>query len=451
MLIVSPAMMQDFDVVVIGTGAAGTAAALACAQVGRKVAIVDKRPFGGTCALRGCDPKKVLVGAEEIVHRYDAIRNSQALTGQLAIDWPALIRFKRTFTEPVPAERESTYREAGIATFHGAAHFTDASTIAVNDELLRAASIVIATGAHPAGLGIQGEEHVRTSDQFLDLQTLPQSIVFIGGGYISFEFAHVAARSGAKVTILHRGIRPLEQFDSDLVARLVDASKAAGIDVQLQTPVQSVEPRGSAFAVHAGEKTYVADLVVHGAGRVPELEDLDLKTGQVTQSKKGIIVNAFLQSESNPKVFAAGDSADSGGLPLTPVAAFTGEVAAHNILNGNARQARFEAIPSLVFTNPILGSVGARENDVDSASVSIQTGDMAQWYSYRRVGEKYATYKILVDRAEDRVLGAHILGPGAEELVNVFALAIWHRTPVAQLRDAIFGYPTYSSDITYML
>ena len=444
-------MTHDFDVAVIGTGAAGTAAALGCAKAGRKVAIIDKRPFGGTCPLRGCDPKKVLVGAEEIVHRYDAISDTRALTGTVAIEWPQLIRFKRTFTDPVPAERETLLKEEGVKTFHGAARFTDRDAIAVNDDVLHAGAIVIATGAHPGALGMPGEELVITSDQFLDLPTMPRSIVFIGGGYISFEFAHVAARSGAKTTILHRGARPLEGFDADLVAQLVKATQAAGIDLQVESPVQSVERDGNGFVVNSGGKCYSADLVVHGAGRVPEIEDLDLQTGQVASSTKGISVNGFLQSESNPKVYAAGDCANSGGLPLTPVAALTGEIVADNILNGNKRPAQLENIPSLVFTNPILASVGAHDSSVDATAASINSGDMAGWYSYRRIGEKYAAYKVIVHKTEDRVLGAHILGPGAEELINLFAVAIRYRLPVSQLRDMVFGYPTYTSDISSML
>ncbi len=444
-------MTHDFDVIVIGTGAAGSSVAFACSEAGRKVAIIDKRPFGGTCALRGCDPKKVLVGAEEIVHRWGAIRNTHSLNGAISIDWPALMRFKHTFTDPVPANRESSFRDAGISTFHGVARFSDPTTIAINGEILRASAIVIAAGAHPAKLGIAGEEHVRTSEEFLNLQTLPQSIVFIGGGYISFEFAHVAARSGAKATILHRGARPLERFDADLVARLVEASQAAGVDVHVETSVQSVERHGDSFRVHADGKSYNADLVVHGAGRLPEIEELDLQTGHVTYSKKGVSVNEYLQSTSNPKVYAAGDAAESVQFPLTPVAGLTGDIVAENILNGNRREARLEAIPSLVFTNPTLAAVGARENEVDPATVTVNAGDMTDWYSYRRVGETYAEYKVIVHKTEDRVLGAHILGPGAEELINVFTLAIRYRLPVSQLRDTVFGYPTYGSDAVYML
>lgn len=443
-------MIYNFDVLVVGTGSAGQSAAFACAQAGLKVAIVDKRPFGGTCALRGCDPKKVLVGAEEIVHRWEALRDTLALEGSLSINWPALMRFKRTFPARVPPEREASFKEAGIAAFHGIARFTDPRTIAINGDTFRAGKIVIAVGARPATLGIPGEEYVKTSEEFLELPELPASIVFIGGGYISFEFAHVSARSGAEVAILHRGERPLEGFDADLVARLVEASRAAGIDVHLQTHVKSVERRGDLFTVNTNGESYSGDLVVHGAGRVPEIDDLDLETGGVAYSRRGVTVNEFLQSTSNPRVYSAGDTANSGGLPLTPVAGLTGDIAAENILCGNRWPARLEALPSLVFTNPILASVGKREDEIDPATCTVSVADMSDWYSYRRIRERYAGFKVITHNTEDRVLGAHILGPGAEELINIFALAMRFRLPVSQLRDTVFAYPTYASDTVYM-
>ncbi|MBV8638289.1 MAG: NAD(P)/FAD-dependent oxidoreductase [Candidatus Eremiobacteraeota bacterium] len=439
-------MTQEFDVVVIGTGAAGSTVALGCAQAGRRVAIVDKRPFGGTCALRGCDPKKVLVGPEEIVHRRHDIGN--VLQGALAVDWPQLMRFKRTFTDPVPGEREASYRDAGITCFHGEARFSDPSTIAVNGDALRATNIVLGAGSRPVTLGIPGEAYITTSEQFLNLDALPRRIVFIGGGYISFEFAHLVARYGADATILHRGARALPQFDADLVSRLVDASRDAGITIELNSQVRGVERTADGLTVQTDRASFTGDMVVHGAGRVPEIDDLDLERGNVQRSKRGVTVNAFLQSTSNPNVYAAGDSADSGGPPLTPVGSFTGEIVVANMLHGNHREADFSTIPSLVFSNPVLAAVGV--DDVGDG-VEIKGGDMSSWYSYRRIGERYAAYKLFVHKAEDRVLGAHFLGPGTEELINVFTLAIRHRIPAAQLRDMIYAYPTYTSDIAYML
>ena len=190
-------MEHAFDLVVVGTGAAGSTVAYGLRSEGWKVAIVDKRPFGGTCALRGCDPKKVLVGVAELVDWYQRMQGRGVAGQEVHLDWPSLMRFKRTFTDPVPEDREKGFREAGIAAFHGIAKFAGPTTIRVGDQTLRSRHVALATGARPQTLNIPGEEYLTTSEQFLQLETLPKDIVFVGGGHIAAEFAHVAARAGA--------------------------------------------------------------------------------------------------------------------------------------------------------------------------------------------------------------------------------------------------------------
>ncbi|HSH38624.1 MAG TPA: FAD-dependent oxidoreductase, partial [Chthoniobacterales bacterium] len=285
-------MSRNFDLVVVGTGAAGASAANECRSAGWSVAIVDSRPFGGTCALRGCDPKKVLVGATEVIERSRQMAGDGITSDGLKIDWPALMRFKRSFTQPVPADREQQFSQAGVAVFHGSARFTDKTTIQVGDETLTGRFVLIAAGARPATLGIDGEEHLTRSDEFLELDRLPRRILFVGGGYISMEFAHIAARSGAEVQILHRGARPLEQFDSDMVDRLVQATRDLGITLHLKTAVQKIEKRSGEFTIHAivggVPQTFQADLVVHGAGRVAEIDDVALEAAGVKREKHGV-------------------------------------------------------------------------------------------------------------------------------------------------------------------
>jgi len=234
-------MTKNFDLIVIGTGAAGASAATECRSAGWNVAIVDSRPFGGTCALRGCDPKKVLVGAAEVIDRTRQMAGKGISSEDIRIDWPALMRFKRTFTEPVPADREQQFLEAGIAVFHGRARFSDKTTIKVGNDTLIGRFVLVAAGARPATLNIPGEKYLTTSDEFLDVNELPSRILFVGGGYISLEFAHVSARAGAQIQILHRGARPLERFDPDMVGRLIKATEELGITVRLNTAVQSIE------------------------------------------------------------------------------------------------------------------------------------------------------------------------------------------------------------------
>jgi len=207
---------RKFDLIAIGTGSAASAVASKCRTAGWNVAIVDSQPFGGTCALRGCDPKKVLVGAADAVDWVRRMKEKGVQPEQARIDWPELMRFKRSFVESVPQHREASFAKAGIAVFHGKARFVGPTTVQVGDDVLEGRHVVIATGATPQRLNIPGEEYLATSDQFLELDSLPGRIIFVGGGYISFEFAHVAARAGAEVTVLHRAERPLEGFDPDL-------------------------------------------------------------------------------------------------------------------------------------------------------------------------------------------------------------------------------------------
>src|SRR6202161_3767156 len=358
-------MTRQFDVIAIGTGSAASAVASRCREAGWQVAIVDSRPFGGTCALRGCDPKKVLVGAAESVDWTRRMKGKGIQAATLQIDWPELMRFKRSFTEPVPKRREDGFEKAGIAAFHGTARFAAQTTVQVGEETLEGRYVVIATGQVPADLEIPGVEYLTTSDKFLELDELPRRILFIGGGYIAFEFAHIAALAGSQVTILHRGLRPLALFDPDLVDQLVERTRALGIDVHLGTEAIGIEKSSAHMIVRAvaSGKTsmFQTDMVVHAAGRVPEIKDLDLDAAGIEWEKRGVRVNEFLQSVSIPSVYAAGDAAASGGSPLAPVASYEGLIVAANLLKGNHQKPNYIGIPSVVFTVPPLAAVGPSE------------------------------------------------------------------------------------------
>src|SRR5712691_2654083 len=450
-------MKKGFDLIVVGTGAAGSNAAQKCRKAGWEVAIIDSRPYGGTCALRGCDPKKVLVGAAELIDWNRRMQGKGVATGSAQIDWPSLMRFKRAFTEPVPQNMEHNYDKAGIAGYHGRTHFLDRTTVQVGDDTLTGRFVLIASGAMPAVLGIPGEGYLTKSDQFLELEQLPQRIVFVGGGYISFEFAHVAARTGAQVQILHRGTRPLDGFDADLVEQLVKATREIGVDVQLNTAVEAVEKDGDHFVVNAsseqGKQAFAADLVVHGAGRVPEIDDLDLDKAGIAREKKGVSVNEFLQSVSNPAVYAAGDAAASGGLPLTPVASAEGHVVASNMLKGNHRKPDYLGVPTAASTVPPLASAGLQEVMAREQGLKfkVKHEDTSGWYSSRRVNLKYSGFKVLVEEDSNRILGAHLLGEHAEEVINLFALAIRSGLKADDLKTMIYAYPTSASDVSYMV
>jgi len=448
-------MERRFDLVVVGTGVT-SAVASRCREAGWTVAVVDSRPFGGTCALRGCVPKKILVGAAEAVHGARDMADMGVPAALLTIDWPTLMRFKRSLVDPTPQRTEQAWAKMGVEQFHGRARFVGPTTLAVGDDRLAGRRVLIAAGAMPAPLKFPGAERLATSEDFLNLDRMPPRIVFVGGGYISFEFAHVAARAGAEVTILHRGARPLEGFDPGLVELLVRRTRELGIRVELDIEVLGVDSGGGGLTVRGRqrgtERRFGTDMVVHGAGRVPELDDLDLDAAGVERGKRGVTVNEYLQSVSNPAVYAGGDAAASGPA-LTPKADHDAAVLVTNLLEGNRRAVNYEGIASAVFTIPPLASAGLTEDAARAAGLKFRTSwqDTSGWFNTRRVGETASGFKVLIEEGTGRILGAHLLGPHAAEVINLFALAIRLRIPAGDLQQVIFAYPTNGSDIRFML
>jgi glutathione reductase (NADPH) len=446
---------MQFDLIVVGTGTAAMVAAMRVRKAGRSVAIIDEKPFGGTCALRGCDPKKMLVAGERVIYAQRRM-DGHGVAGDTWIDWPKLIRFKRSFTDPIPEKHEQRYRDAGIAAFHGTARFTGANSIKVANEELTGRHTLIASGAKPVKLGIPGEEHLIDNEGFLALEELPERIVLVGGGYIAAEFSHIAARAGAQVIVIQRGPRMLTHFEPELVSWLTEAFERIGVQVVTDTTVVAIERVGSGFAVHANsngrEVRFDADLVVHAAGRHPALDELDLDAGNIAAKHGRLELNEFLQSVSNPAVYAAGDSARIGP-PLTPVSSHDGKVVAANVLEGNCRQPDYRGVPSVAFTLPPIAGVGMGEEEARKSGLRFQLKceRASEWYTARRVNEPVYGYKTLVEEGTGRILGAHLVGPGADEVINLFGLAIRHGLTADDLKSTMFAYPTGASDIGSML
>jgi glutathione reductase (NADPH) len=446
---------REFDVLVIGTGTSGYTLALACRGAKRSVAVADNRPYGGTCAMRGCQPKKYLVAAAEVVelaHQMSRIGIHPA-TG---IDWAALIRSKIAFTCAVPGRTEHHFQEAGIEMFHGTSQFLSPTEVRVDDDtLVRAKYIVIATGARPAPLGIEGEDLVMTSEDFLELAAMPPRVVFIGGGYISMEFAHVARAAGAEVTVLHQGDRVLKNFEPEVVDQLTASARDIGIQIVTNFKVCGAQRLNGSIAIYGNQdraNLYRADLAIHGAGRVANLDELNLRAGGIAHSLRGVIVNDFLQSVSNPHVYAIGDASETP-LQLATTADMEASVAAENILHGDRLRADYELVPSAVFTLPPLAGVGMTEPQAIASRMlfSVNRGTMTGWASSRRIGQKHAFYKVLVEDGTGRILGAHLFGHNAAEAINIFALAMKFGLTTSDLKKVLWAYPTHVSDLKYML
>lgn len=448
-------MAKRYQLVIIGTGTAAMVAAMRVRAAGWSVAVIDFRPFGGTCALRGCDPKKMLVGGATAADHARRM-HGKGIAGDIHIDWPGLMAFKRSFTDPVPENREQRYADKGIDTYHGIARFTGRNTLKVDGEPLEAEHILIASGAEPMKLGIPGEEHLITNEGFLEMETLPRRVVLVGGGYIAFEFAHIARRAGAEITMLEMDPQVLREFDPDLVGWLVEKSCDIGIDVRTGTAVKAVERDGSGFTVRISangqEQVVQADLVVHAAGRVPALDALDLDAAGVAREKGRLKLNEFLQSVSNPAVYAAGDAAQMGP-PLTPVSSHDAKVVAANLLQGNHHKPDYTGVPSVAFTIPPIAAVGLSEAEARQRGLKfrMQTQKASDWFTARQAAEPTYGFKVLVDEETDRVLGAHLIGPHADEVINLFALAIRQGLTAEQLKTTMFAYPTGASDVGYML
>lgn len=446
--------MEKFDVVVIGTGS-GSSVAYRCANAGKKTAIIDVNPYGGTCALRGCDPKKVLVGLAHVLALNKQLEGKGIAAPAMA-SWNDLMKFKTNFTEPTPFKRETGLREAGITTYHGKARFISDNVLTVNESALQADKFVIASGAKPAKLSIPGEELLVDSTGFLELKELPKEIVFVGGGYIAFEFAHIATRFGVKATIIHRGQLPLENFDSDLVKLLIKSSEDCGIRIILNTAVKGISKGNNHFIIHAlqdGEDIAIkTPLAVHAAGRKADIEDMSLEKAGVSFNQKGVAVNDYMQSVSNENVYACGDANDKG-LPLTPVGGKEAVILASNLLKGNHSKINYGYIPSNVFTIPPLAAVGLTEQEArkNGLNYTVNLENTTSWYTSKRLNEPISAFKVITSKESGLILGAHLLGANAEEVINVFTVVMNAGMKADDLKKTIFSYPTAASDIVYML
>lgn len=449
---------REFDLIVLGVGMAAVNAANKCAASGWSVAVIDELPYGGTCALRGCDPKKMLRRGAEIIDAARLMKGKGIEPNGIAINWPDLVAFTKSFTGKMPDRIESGLESNGVTTLHGTACFVDRDTIEIEGEgLFKANHFLIATGAKPRPLDVPGAEFLIDSTQFMRLEALPKRIIFIGGGFISFEFGHIASRAGSEVCTIDRGDRPLKGFDAGLVEKLVARGEEIGIELRRNTALKSIKKDGADFVVtiEVDGKTQDsrADLVVHGAGRVPAIDNLGLAVANIETGDNGIAVNAYLQSESNPAIYAAGDAADTRGAPLTPVAVFEGKVAASNMLKGNHTKPDYRGVPSAVFTIPELTRVGMLEEEARQTghNVRLVEYDTGKWYSNLRVGETYAATKIIIDDDKDTILGAHLLGPEYGEIINFFGMAIRLGLTTKDLKQMVAAYPSVGSDLGSML
>ena len=447
---------KAFDVVILGGGNAGIGVTGPARRAGLSVAMIEQDVLGGTCPNRGCTPKKVLVAAGHALHEIECASIHKISVGKAKLDWPALIAREKDLIKDIPANLARAMAHRKVDVIKGQAAFASPDTVRVGNRELKAKHIVIATGSKPRPLPIPGAEYMITSDEMLSEREFPASVVFVGGGVISLEFGHVYARAGADVLVLEALPQLLPSMDADAVAHLQIDSERIGIDVRTGVHVKRIEPANGRFRVifthEAAEHAAEADRIVNGAGRVANVDTLDLAAGNVDHANGRVAVDSYLRSTSNAQVYVCGDAVPLSPQ-LSPIATYEGDIVGRNIVEGPKHSPDYGSMATSVYTVPALAAVGLTEVTArhNGSAIEVHTNDMHEWLSARTYAETVAWSKIIVDQATDRILGAHFVGHAGQELVNIFGLAMRFGITAGQIRENVYAYPTFSSDIRHML
>jgi len=450
-------MKKEYDLIVIGSGPSGVHVAKDCAKQGKKVAVADFL-FGGTCALRGCTPKKAMesvtsawwVSQHLQGHGFPAIKEF--------VDWQKLLIHSQEFTALVPSGTKRQLQKNGIDIIEHKLFFKAPQTLSNGQEEWTAKNIVIATGAKPRTLTMEGAAHLLTSDDFFELPKLPKRIVLVGGGYIAFELSHIAAACGSQVTIINDTDKPLEAFDSNLVSEFIRSTLDKGIEVRLGYQVTAVESIDGQFIIkmkrNGGESIYEveADAVFNTAGRVPATDSLHLEEAGVDIDEKGKIkLNDYLQSVSNKKVYAVGDV--TGKYLFTPVAHWEAAVVSNNLFQKRRKKIAYPPVPYVLYGYPKIAGVGKTETQLIAEDIDYEVigksleSDLLE----KAVHNDFAGFRVLIHPKTKEILGAFILSAKAEESINLFAAIIQLGKKAGDLENLLLAYPTATHVTRHMV
>jgi glutathione reductase (NADPH) len=447
---------RSFDVVILGGGNAGMGVTVATREAGLTVAMIEPDLLGGTCPNRGCMPKKVLVAAAHALDEIERAKAHHITVGKPSLDWAALIDREKAIIGGIPASLGELMKRRGVEVIRDRGHFTGPNAVAVGGETLEAKHIVIATGSKPRRLPFPGAQLTITSDDVLSERKLPASVVFIGGGVIALEFSHVYARAGAQVTILEMLPRLLDNLDADAVTQLRGETERIGVAIHAGVEVRRIEQAADRLRVvyleGGSERLVEAERVVNGAGRLADLDDLDLPAARVEPERGRVALDQYLRSTSNPAVYVCGDAA-AVTPQLSPIATYQGRVVGRNIVDGAQHVPDYTGIPSCVFTVPALASVGLTQAAAEREGIDldVKINDMHEWLSGRTYALSAAWSKVLIDKKTDRIVGAHLFGHAGEELIHIFGLAMKQGITASQIRDFVYAFPTFSADIRSMV
>jgi glutathione reductase (NADPH) len=441
----------DYDLFVIGAGSGGVRAARMAAAFGARVAIAEDRYMGGTCVNVGCVPKKLYVYASEYGKAFEDAREFGWNAEVRGFDWHTLRDNKKTEIARLNAIYRRLLEGVQADVIDGRARILNANTVAVGDRHYSAARILIATGGWPSVPEFPGAEHALTSNEIFDLPEFPRRIVIVGGGYIAVEFAGIFNGLGARVTQLYRGPMFLRGFDADIRAHAAQEIRKTGVDLRFETNVRAIEPGSDGYDVRLSDgSTLSADAILYATGRKPNLEGLGLENVNVEVSSHGTIVVDEHFRTSEPSIYALGDVI--GGMELTPVALAEGMAFARHAF-GNAETAvDYEFIPTAVFSQPPIGTVGFTEEQA-----AARFGDITLYKTafkpmkHTISGRDERTFmKLIVEDASDRVVGVHMMGPDAGEILQGIAIALKAGATKAIFDSTIGIHPTAAEEFVTM-
>lgn len=444
-------MAFDFDLFIIGAGSGGVRAARIAGGHGARVGIAEESRVGGTCVIRGCVPKKLLVYASHFHEDFEDAAGYGWTVPQPRFDWAALIANKDKEIDRLNAAYKRTLANAKAELIEGRAVLVDRNTIAVGGRTVTAEVILIATGSWPELPQVPGIEHAITSNECFHLDRLPERVVVVGGGYIALEFAGIFNGLGSETTVLYRGEQVLRGFDSDVRNFLADELTKKGIRIRCKTEVARIERTASGLLLSLTDgSTLACDKVLYATGRRPLTRQMGLEEVGVALDESGAVqVNASSQS-SVPNIYAVGDCTNR--INLTPVAIREGHAFADSVFGKTPWQVDHADCPSAVFTQPPVGSVGLSEEQAREkfGAVDIYRESFRPMKHTMTGRSERSLMKLVVDRKSQVVVGAHMVGPDAPEIIQTLAIAVKLKATKQQIDQTIAVHPTAAEEFVTM-
>ncbi|MGB7405284.1 MAG: glutathione-disulfide reductase [Pacificimonas sp.] len=442
----------DFDYFVIGAGSGGVRSSRIAAGHGARVGIAEEHRVGGTCVIRGCVPKKLLViGAHFAEDLEDAQRFGWTVEGK-TFDWDRLRDNVLSEVDRIEDAYKSTLSSHDVKLHEGRAVLQDAHTIEIDGKAVTADKILIAVGSHPGSLGCEGAEHAINSNEVFHLPKLPKRVVIAGGGYIANEFAGIFNELDVEVTLVQRSDKLLRGYDHSVVERLQHISTVKGIRFLYNSPFKKVEKRDDDTVLITTEKEdqIEADLLLAAVGRPPSTNGVGLEEVGVELDDNGSIKVDDYSQTSVDNIYAVGDVTDR--IQLTPIAIREGHAVADTLFGDNKRKVDYDCVPSAVFSHPPIGSVGMTESEARDTlgGVRIFTSDFRAMKNVLANRNERALYKLVVDAATDKLVGAHMIGPDAPEIMQSLAIAVKAGLTKAQLDETVAIHPTMAEELVLM-